>query len=173
MEEEIFEHGHVAALLKQAMRGLASSVSLISAADKSGARVAMAATSVTALTMEPPAMLACINRNTSSYPTLRDGADFCINILAVDHLPIAQLCSSGAQGEERFANGLWEKDARGVPYLKDAQAAIVCTQSRRIEYGTHDIFIGLVRQVHLPREIDPLVYVDGSYRAVHADPLVK
>lgn len=162
----------VSPLLKQAMRGLASSVALISAADKSGARVAMAATSVTALTMEPPAMLVCVNRNTSSYPTLREGGDFCINVLAVDHLPLAQLCSGSAKGEERFASGLWERDSLGVPYLNDAQAAIVCSQDKRIEYGTHDIFIGRVRMVHLPRGIDPLVYVDGAYKALQSDPLV-
>lgn len=165
-EAVLFSPEQIAGLLKQAMRGLASSVVLVSTADAEGNRSAMAATSATALTMDPPAMLICINRSVSSYPILRDGADFCINVLAVDHLPLAQLCSGGAKGEARFAEGAWERDAQGVPYLADAQAAIICTQDQRIPYGTHDIFIGKVRSVHLPREIDPLIYVDGVYKSV-------
>jgi flavin reductase (DIM6/NTAB) family NADH-FMN oxidoreductase RutF len=157
--------------LKQAMRGLASSVVLISTADADGGRTAMAATSATALTMDPPAMLICINRSVSSYPALLTGADFCINILAIDHLPLARLCSSPARGEARFSEGAWERDEQGVPYLADAQAAIICSQDQRIPYGTHDIFIGKVRGVHLPRGIDPLIYVDGAYKALREDAL--
>ena len=150
--------------LRQAMRGLAKSVNLISTVDENGQRHVMVATAVTPVSMEPPSMLFCINRNASSYPTLIAGADFCINILSKDQLNLAHLCSVGAQGEARFAEGSWMQDDSGVPYLRDAQASVICTQDYNVHYGSHDIFIGLVKDVHLGDEIDPLVFADGEYR---------
>ena len=158
--------------LRTAMRGHASSVSVISAADRSGNRYAMSATSAMSLTLDPPAMLICINRQVSCYPLLSTGTDFCINILAVDHLPIAKLCVV-AKGEGRFSSGDWRLDADGVPYLSDAQATIFCVQDKVIPYGTHDIFIGRVRDVLIRRTIDPLIYVDGCYKALEAGALVS
>lgn len=152
--------------LKLAMRGLASSVTILSTVDAQGRRNAMTATSTTALTMEPPAMLVCVNRATSFFATLSEGADFAINILAADQAPLATLCASGAKGEDRFACGGWREDDRRIPYLADAQAAILCAQDGQMRYGTHAIVIGRVRAVHLPRAIDPLVYADGGYRVL-------
>lgn len=152
--------------LKQAMRCLASSVTIISAADARGGRNAMTATSTTALSMDPPAMLICVNRNTSFFATLQDGADFAVNILAADQRPLADLCAGGGKGEARFASDSWHQDEHQVPYLVDAQAVVLCTQDRHLTYGTHEIFIGKVRAVHLSRAIDPLVYADGGYRTL-------
>lgn len=162
----------VADTLRQAMRGLAKSVTLISTVDKTGQRHVMAATAVTPVSMAPPSMLFCINRDASSYPTLLDGAEFCINVLTADHVNLAHLCSFGAKGEARFDSGQWSQDENGVPYLSDSQSAIICIQDHRIPYDSHDIFIGLVRDVYFGKEIDPLIYADGEYKELSDNVLV-
>jgi flavin reductase (DIM6/NTAB) family NADH-FMN oxidoreductase RutF len=164
-KEELAEH------LRRAMRGYASSVMVISAADRNGTRYAMSVTSATSLTLDPPAMLMCVNRQASCYALLNSGCEFCINVLAVDHLRIARLCTA-TKGEGRFAAGDWQRDECGVPYLSDAQAAIFCRHDRHISYGTHDIFIGRVRRVIASRPIDPLVYIDGAYKGLRTEALV-
>jgi flavin reductase (DIM6/NTAB) family NADH-FMN oxidoreductase RutF len=151
---------------RMSLRGLAKSVVLISTVEGSGKRHAMAATAVTPVSMTPPSMLFCINRDASSYSTLLGGADFCINILTYDQLELAQLCSGAAKGEARFASGAWMHDNSGVPYLDDALATIICTQDQRVPYGTHDIFIGLVRKVAFRVGVDPLVYANGNYKRI-------
>lgn len=156
----------IAESLRQAMRGLAKSVVIITTVDREGNRHAMAATAVTPVSMAPPSMLFCINRDASSYSTLLDGADFCINILAFHHLDLAHLCSGGAKGEARFNTGAWVQDETGVPYLKNAQASVICVQDQRIPYGTHDIFIGQVRKVALSEDIDPLIYANNAYKRI-------
>lgn len=152
--------------LRGAMRGLAKSVTLISTVDKSDLRHVMAATAVNSISMAPPSMLICINRDASSYPALLAGASFCINILAKDQLDLAQHCSVGAEGEARFDKGRWLRGEFGLPYLADAQASIICTQDHRQPYGSHDVFFGLVSKVHFGCEIDPLVYADGVYKGL-------
>ena len=154
------------ASLRQAMRGLAKSVVIITMIDSEGRRHAMAATAVSPVTMTPPSMLFCINRDASSYSTLLGGADFCINILAFEHLELARLCGGGAKGEARFNTGAWAQDESSVPYLRDAQASVICAQDQRIPYGTHDIFIGIVRKVAFSDSIDPLIYANGSYKRI-------
>lgn len=165
------DHQQLGMELRQAMRGLASSVSLIASTDDSGNRFAMTATSVTSLSMDPPSMLVCINRGAAFNKVMQGGRGFSINILCADHLALARLCSSRAYGEERFAQGQWRRDERGTPFLADAQAAVVCIPDARYAYGSHDIFVGKVVAVHLGEAIDPLVYADGSYRVLKEDVL--
>ncbi len=155
-------------LLTRAMRGLAKSVVLISTADGSGQRHVMVATAVTPISMAPPSMLMCVNRNVSSYPTLLSGSDFCVNILRTDHLALAQHCSSTEKGEARFRKGAWALDVSGTPYLTDALAAVICCQDKRVPYGSHDVFMGRVRDVHVNGGADPLVYVDGTYTSLQS-----
>ena len=152
--------------LRLALRGLAKSVVIISMIDGEGRRHAMSATAVTPVSMSPPSMLFCVNRDASSYSTLVGGADFCINILAVEHLELARQCGGGAKGEARFNTGAWAQDESGVPYLSDAQASVICVQDQRIPYGTHDIFIGLVRKVAVGDGINPLIYANGAYKRI-------
>lgn len=157
---------NLAALLKGAMRGFAQSVVIITTVDQQGRRYAMAATAVTPVSMDPPSMLICVNRNVSSHPILEGGANFCLNILGVDQQDIAQCCGGAAKGEDRFSIGRWETDDHGLPYAAEAQAVISCHQRQRISYGSHDIFIGDVLSIRLADRVDPLIYLDGAYRRI-------
>ena len=171
------DNAKLAADLKMAMRGFAQSVVIVSTVGNDGARYAMAATAVTPVSMDPPSMLICVNRTASSHAILEGGANFALNILHRDQMDVARVCGGAAKGEERFTVGNWQTDAHGVPYLADAQAAIICHQRQRISYGSHDIFIGDVQAVRgtgvdgtAADAINPLVYFNGGYRIV-GDPV--
>ncbi len=152
--------------MKQAMRRLVASVVVVTAHDGEK-RYAMAASAVTSLSMDPPSILLCVNKSASIYPILESGADFCINILSPSHEPLA-VASSGAQkGEARFAIGDWREDPdTKTPFLGDAQAGLICAVDGIHHYGTHGIFIGKVKRVHLHGDVYPLIYVDGRYASV-------
>jgi flavin reductase (DIM6/NTAB) family NADH-FMN oxidoreductase RutF len=145
-----------------AMRRLARSVAVISCAHE-GRRFSMSVTAVDSLSTEPPSLLICINRSASLHPPLDAGADFCVNVLSARHESIAIDCSGRLKGEARFTTGDWQTSGHGVPFLRDAQASLVCAQDGRFEYGTHTVFIGRVKEVRTSGDVDPLVYVDGAY----------
>jgi flavin reductase (DIM6/NTAB) family NADH-FMN oxidoreductase RutF len=146
---------------KQALRRLASSVSVITCRH-SGRNFAMTATAVSALSMEPPSMLVCVNRSATFHAALSQADAFAINVLSRGHVDISRLCSGEAKGEGRFGVGSWDTHA-AAPVLADAQAAIVCRKDMKMEYGTHTVFLGPILSISTNGEVDPLIYVDGQY----------
>lgn len=154
-------------LLKQAMRRMAASVSIVSAADAGGRGYAMTATAVTSVSLEPPSLLVCVNQQAGIYGALEQGRPFCINILNGKQRALAELCSQGPQTRDRFAIGQWQNNAAGIPYLPDAQANIFCINDKSLCYASHTIFIGRVESVTMHGEVSPLIYLDGTYLAVN------
>lgn len=151
--------------LRAGLRRLGKAVVVITAWHE-GQRWAMTATAVSELSMDPPSLLVCVNKAASLHAPLTAGAHFCVNILHADHLAISQTCSGKIKGEERFAQGRWGSGACGTPHLCDAQASIFCEYETHIEYGTHAVVIGAVKEVQISGEVDPLIYVDGGYARV-------
>lgn len=149
-------------MMLQAMRRLAKSVTIITTSNGSE-RFAMSATAVDSLSTEPPSLLICVNQTASLHAVLDAGADFCVNILGLEQEHLSHLCSGPIKGEARFQQGNWLTSEGGIPYLGDAQSAILCRQDGKFSYGTHTIFIGRIEQIHNNGQISPLVYLDGSY----------
>lgn len=154
----------VALKMRDALRRLAKAVVVITCRHE-GQRYAMAATAVSELSMEPPSLLICVNQTASLFEPLAAGANFCVNILHSSHEGISAVCSGKLKGEARFEHGVWA-DSQELPYLEDAQASFLCRNDKRVDYGTHGIFIGEVIDVLSHGLVDPLVYVDGRYTVV-------
>lgn len=153
--------------MREGMRRLASGVCVVSARAESGQRYAMTATSVTSISDDPASLLVCINRDTSMFKAIEDGAPFVINVLHREQEDVSNRCASGDQGEGRFEVGEWlERD--GLPYLDGSLTVFICEQAKSIDYGTHRILIGNINGALVSEEekIDPLVYLDGAYRNV-------
>ena len=104
-----------------AMRQLTGGVSVITVGrgrDISG----MTVTSVSSLSVEPPALIVAINRGASSWPLLKRYGVFGVNILNSDQLDIAERFAGkdGLKGGERFSGAHWLTRASGVPLLAGA-----------------------------------------------------
>lgn len=144
-----------------AMRFLASSVSVVSAKDSNGQLYAMTASSVTSLTLDPPAILVCVNKGASIHDVLTPGSDLCINILSNDQQDISNLCSSKDSESQRFANDHWNTEE--TPFLKDAQSNIFSQVDEVISYNSHSIVIAKVLHAQSADLFDGLIYADGGY----------
>ena len=144
-----------------AMRFLASSVSVVSAKDSNGKLYAMTASSVTSLTVEPPAILVCVNKGASIHDVLIPGSSLCINILSNDQQDISNLCSSKDPESKRFANDDWNTEE--IPFLKEAQSNIFSQVDEVIGYNSHSIIIAKVLHAQSADSFDGLIYADGRY----------
>lgn len=147
---------------RQALRRLAKAVVILTS-QMDGRRYAIAATAVCEVSLDPPSMLACVNRTTSIFPALAAGMPFGINILHHSQVDIAHRCAGLVKGEERFLTGDWTEGPLGVPLLTGAQAALGCRSVKVVEHGTHGIFIGDVLEVVVDACAEPLIHVDGHF----------
>jgi flavin reductase (DIM6/NTAB) family NADH-FMN oxidoreductase RutF len=157
----------LAAQTKLALRRLASAVAVVTCRDGE-TRHAMTATAVSAMSMQPPSMIVCVNRSTGFHAAISRARDFAINILHRRQVEISAGCGGNARGEDRFGLGGWSEE-NGVPVLPESQARIVCSKEHRFDYGSHTIFLGRVTSVGIHGEVDPLIYVDGKYTCLPPD----
>lgn len=146
---------------KQAMRRLASTVTIISARDGER-RHGMAATAVNSVTTTPPTLLICVNQTASIHAPLLATGLFCVNLLGIEHEALVPVFSGKAVGEERFQHGSWTAGFEGLPCLTDAQASLCCATLSATTCGSHTVVIGEVRAVILSGEARPLIYQEGG-----------
>jgi flavin reductase (DIM6/NTAB) family NADH-FMN oxidoreductase RutF len=145
------------------MRRLAATVTIISTGRKGAVRHGMTATAVTSLSMDPPSLLVCVNRNRLLHSLLTENDGFCVNLLQSEQAAISDVFAGELPPEERFLHGEWGEGIDGMPYLVDAQSSIFCHRREVIDYGSHSIFIGEVRDVRLAADVRPLIYSNGTY----------
>ncbi|MDT9600961.1 flavin reductase family protein [Sphingosinicella rhizophila] len=151
----------LAQAFRQAMRCVASTVNVISICD-GGEPMGITATAMSSLALDPPSLLVCINRAASLYGSMESVSHFGVNVLHRDQEYIARMFADRQQHALRFASG-WEVDGARPPRLADAQACFLCRRIDHHQFGTHSIFIGVVEDVVVRKDVDPLVYLNGNY----------
>jgi flavin reductase (DIM6/NTAB) family NADH-FMN oxidoreductase RutF len=155
---------------KGAMRRLAASVTVITASHE-GRAGGMTATAVCSVSMAPPLLLICVNRQGSTHPLIKGAGRFAVNLLAEGQDAVAgAFARSAASGEDQFAAaGTWITAPGGLPLLAGATAALECRVENAVEAGSHTVFFGAVEAVHLPEPAPAtLVYAGGGYRRLLA-----
>ena len=146
---------------RQAMRRVASTVNVITIC-VDGQPMGITATAMSSLAMDPPSLLVCINRAASLHGSIRDVSHFAVNVLHRDQEDLAHMFADRSRAALRFTSG-WHLDCDRPPRLADAQASLLCRRTDHHQFGTHSIFIGVVEEVVVRDDIDPLLYLDGQY----------
>jgi flavin reductase (DIM6/NTAB) family NADH-FMN oxidoreductase RutF len=167
-----------AAQFKLGMRSLAGAVSIITSSHD-GKLYGMTATAVCSASADPPTVLVCVNRITTTHQAIVDAGVFCVNVLRYEDQELSGLFSGahGAdmRGEVRFRARSWARLATGSPVLQNALVSFDCRVVNKLVHGTHTIFLGGVQQLQIGKKGKPLLYSDGQYAKLaslgHGDPL--
>ena len=156
------------ATFKAAMRRLVGGVSVITAGSGE-ARTGLTVTSAISLSLDPPTMLVCVNRNASAWPVIQGERHYCVNLLGArdQHLADRFAGRDGVKGAARYEGARWRQFAMGARGLENALAVIDCAVEEIIERHSHGIIIGSVQWVHFGGGAEALVYGHGRYRALN------
>lgn len=132
-------------LFKDAMRNLAGGVAVVTT-QAGGVPSGLTVTAVTSVSTEPPSLLVCLNRSSSSHDIILNGGRFGVNLLGAQHEQVAMRFAgmNGIKGPERFTGLDWKKGTTGSPLLKDALCSLDCEVLMHQAVGSHTIFIGRV-----------------------------
>jgi len=144
-----------------AMRGITSTVNVISA-KLNEERHAMTATSVASLSLSPPAMIICVNKEASIHNILRKDKKFVINVLSNKQQNLSELCSSTEEGESRFKDGGWVTEDE-IVFNNNSVSNIICNCTGIVDHSTHSVFFGDVMEVKNNNQDRALLYSAGGY----------
>jgi flavin reductase (DIM6/NTAB) family NADH-FMN oxidoreductase RutF len=107
---------------------------------------------VSSLSMDPPALIVCIDQASTTLQAVRENRFFGVNFLASKHRDVADRFAGrgGVSGAARYHGSEWTTLVTGAPLLADALAAIDCTVDTIMEWGTHAVIVGRVEATHQP-----------------------
>jgi 3-hydroxy-9,10-secoandrosta-1,3,5(10)-triene-9,17-dione monooxygenase reductase component len=148
---------------RQVLGHLPTGVTVITAHGPDGP-TGMAANSVTSVSLEPPLILFCPAKTSTTWPKLRSAGAFCVNVLARHHEQVTRRFA--APGLDRFA-GVEVENRPSGPGLADAVAWIECRLHDEHDAGDHTIVVAHVVAIEATASVDvePLVFFRGGYGA--------
>lgn len=122
------------------------------------------ANAVTGLSLDPPLILACLDRRSRTLRAIESSGRFGVNGLAAEHEDLARKFSDPETRDTRWDGLDWE-ESLGSPRLKQVPLWVSCSLQSLVEGGDHLIAIGAVEEIE-GRDADPLIFHGGDYHGL-------
>ena len=151
-------------LFRDVMGHYPTGVTVVTATDADGEPLGLTVNSFTSVSLEPPLVLVCIDRGSSSHDGLLEADHFGVSILSTDQHLLAHRFAS-EDPARRFQEVTWREGPRGSPILDEAVAWLECRVHEVHEGGDHSILLGRVTATGLESG-DALVFYRGAYASV-------
>jgi flavin reductase (DIM6/NTAB) family NADH-FMN oxidoreductase RutF len=127
----------------------------------------MTANAVASLSLDPLMLLICVDKTTHTHRILDEGGAFTVNILGEHQEEVSRLFARSAPPERGALRGqAFRIGKTGAPVLKDSLAYIECRVTEVHTGGDHTIFLGEVVDAGVVRDVAPLLFFRGQYRAL-------
>jgi flavin reductase (DIM6/NTAB) family NADH-FMN oxidoreductase RutF len=123
-------------------------------------RFGTTASAVTSLSAEPPMLLVCLNRESSTGQAIDRSGYFVVNILTEEQQHLAGHFAT--KDPNKFEDVTLHPGGSEQPLLHGCLAHIECRVTERVTSATHTIFIGLV-EAATASEGKPLAYFRGRF----------
>ena len=148
-----------AASFRSVLGHFATGITVITAMDDDEP-VGIAANSFTSVSLDPPLVLFCAAKTSTTWPRIRRAGHFTVNVLDEHQEHISRLFA--AKGADRFSQIEWKAGKRG-PILDDVHAYLDCTIEDEHDAGDHVIVVGRVHELGLTADAGPLLFYQGRY----------
>jgi flavin reductase (DIM6/NTAB) family NADH-FMN oxidoreductase RutF/pimeloyl-ACP methyl ester carboxylesterase len=145
---------------RKALGNYLTGVTVVATVGRDGEARGFTANSFTSVSLSPPLVLVCINRNSASAESFREGKGFSVNVLSERQSDISTIFAT--RDADRFAKVAWQKGPSGNPILDDVTAWFDCRQHAIIDAGDHFILIGEVEGFGKAPS-NPLGYCRGAH----------
>ncbi|MGP6159439.1 MAG: flavin reductase family protein [Vulcanimicrobiaceae bacterium] len=127
-----------------------------------GRRKGFTANAFSSVSVEPPMVLICVNRQSRTHPLIAEAGSFCINILRLEQRGVAIRFASRT-ADDPFDKLDCRSGATGSPIIADSLAYLDCMLAEEHTAGTHTIFLGSVVACGSAAG-SPLGYFNAEYR---------
>ncbi len=138
---------------KLLFRGHPGGVAVITATGPDGP-VALTATSVSSVSVDPPLLTFSLSALSSAAPVILAASTVVIHLLDADDLEIARLASTS--GVDRFADTtLWTHLVTGEPVYHGVRAWVRCAVVNRMDAGGSTVIAAHALQSNVARQVEP------------------
>jgi len=151
---------------RAALSAYATGVTVVTAIGDNGPSGATA-NAVTSLSLDPPMMLACLDRGSRTLNSVRAQGRFGVNALAAGQEEIARRFARKDPEPDKWQEVDWSEDG-GLPRLAGALVWVACELRDLIDGGDHLILTGNVLAADAVAG-RPLLYHRGDYRDLLAE----
>jgi flavin reductase len=157
--------------LRGVMGWFATGVTVITAGSETP--MGMTANSFTSVSLDPPLILVCVNRQAAIHQAVLDGGSFAVSVLSSRQEHVARYFANHARprGDSEFDFVSWSPAPNtGAPVLHGAIAWVECSLAGAYYGGDHSIFLGSVLACEQAAARDALLCFKGGFqRLEHGD----
>jgi flavin reductase (DIM6/NTAB) family NADH-FMN oxidoreductase RutF len=125
------------------------------------------ANAVTSLSLDPPMMLACLDRGSRTLTAVRAAGRFGVNALAAGQEDLALRFAAKDPAPAKWEGIEWA-ESQGSPRLADSLMWVACELRDLIDGGDHLIATGTVLEAESGEGM-PLIFHRGAYRDLLAE----
>ncbi len=121
--------------------------------------------SFTSVSLDPPLILICIDRNTIAYQLLPEAGALVVNVLAESQRHISDYFAKrlAPDSNDELAGLPYVAGETGAPILDGTIAFLECRIAEIHPAGDHDIFVAEVVDAQIRSNEAPLVFHRGRY----------
>ncbi|WP_258141574.1 flavin reductase [Arthrobacter sp. MYb221] len=120
----------------------------------------LAVNAYSSISLEPPLVMVCVQKTSSTYPALFASTHLGINILSREQKDTVSTFAS--KSADKFADIVWHEGPDGSPLIDSSSAMIEAEIRERFQAKTHTIFVCRVRHAEVSN-IEPMVYKAGRF----------
>jgi flavin reductase (DIM6/NTAB) family NADH-FMN oxidoreductase RutF len=151
------------AQFRQLLGHFATGVTVLTLATPDGRPLGMTANSLSSVSLNPPLISVCVDRDAELHDTIVRASVFVVNVLAGPQEALARRFSD--KHEDRFDGIGYQRSPEGLILLEGALAHVVCERVAEYPGGDHTIILGRVVG-GAAAEGRPLLYYRGGYAAL-------
>ncbi len=159
-EPEQHRHVHCGAdVFRDVIGHFATGVTIVTARD-GDTDFGVTASAVTSLSLDPPMLLVCLNKQSRTRGAVSRSGSFAVNILDERQGPLALRFATDR--DDKFDGVSLRRGDLAHPLLEDALAHLECRVVEEVTGGTHSVFLAVVQRAE---RFDgaPLAYFRGKF----------
>ena len=152
---------HDSRALRNALGRFATGIAVVTAIDPDGHPIGLTINSFSAVSLEPPLVLWCLDNNSHNLAAFRKASHHAITILAAGQQDISNRFATWPT--DRFVHLDWRPGIGGAPVLGGGCATFEVANETAHAAGDHTIFVGRVEGFAEHPERTPLLFHAGRY----------
>jgi flavin reductase (DIM6/NTAB) family NADH-FMN oxidoreductase RutF len=154
---------------RNALGCFATGIAIMATRDTDGKFIGITVNSFASVSLDPPLISFCLDRNATSLQGFLSAEHFTVNVLAEGQETLSAAFARSSAGD-KFTGIEFEIGPSGLPLLAECLTHLECVREAVHDAGDHLIMIGRVIRLAQRPEGRPLLYFRGRYARIGEPP---